>query len=475
LEPEENFRLNLAAMMKRQKSSLGIFTLSMISVAAVLSVRNYPSMAEEGWSMIFWYFIGSFFFLLPLALVSAELASAWPQEGGVYAWVKEAFGIKSGFMSIWAVFVENIPWYPTVLSFMAVTIAYIFNPDLANNHLFVGIVMLMLWWGLTLLNFLGPDLAARFSSSGTILGAIVPSFVLIALGIAWLIMGKPSQLPSFGAKEILPGSFNTGVLVYASSIILMFAGVEMSGYYANHVDHPQRKYPKAMFLATLLIFLLSVFGTLPIAMVVPAGKISLTGGVIQVMEDIFTSLGIRWVTPVMALFLVIGGIALLSTWMLGPLISMAPISRAGFLPPVFRKQNRHHSPVGPLLIQGVLATLLILAMMLIPNINTAYWILTSFTTLLLTIYYLPVFAAVIKLRYSQPDTPRPFRIWGGTAGVWILSGTGFLATAFAGFMALTKPDGVTMLTGTEYLLVMVSGTLIWMIPYLLFRWFRKSS
>jgi len=124
-------------------------TLSMISVAAVLSFRNYPGMAEEGWTMIFWYFIGTFLFLFPLALVAAELAAAWPQEGGVYAWVKEAFGLKTGFMSIWAVFIENIPWYPTVLSFMAVSIAYIFNPELANNHVFVGIVMLAIWWGLT--------------------------------------------------------------------------------------------------------------------------------------------------------------------------------------------------------------------------------------------------------------------------------------------------------------------------------------
>jgi len=452
-----------------------MFTLSMISVAAVLSVRNYPSMAEEGWSMILWYFIGSFFFLLPLALVAAELASAWPQEGGVYAWVKEAFGIKTGFMSIWAVFIENIPWYPTVLSFMAVTIAYIFNPAIANNHIFVGVVMLGLWWGLTLLNFLGPNLAARFSSLGTILGSIVPSVVLIALGITWLAMGKPSQLPAFEMKEILPAKFNLGVLVYASSILLMFAGVEMSGYYASHVDNPQRKYPKAMLLATLLIFLLSVFGTLPIAIVIPADKISLTGGVIQVMDTIFTSLGIQWVTPIMAVLLVLGGVALMSAWMLGPLTSMAPISRAGFLPPLFRKQNKHKSPVGPLLVQGVLSTLLILAMVFIPNINTAYWILTSFTTTLLTLYYLPVFAAVIKLRYTQPAKPRPFKIWGGTGGVWIISGIGFIATAFTGFIAFNKPDSITLFTSMEYLLVMMTGTFIWMVPYLIFRWIRRPG
>ncbi len=461
--------------MNKQKKSLGMFTLSMISVAAVLSVRNYPGMAEEGWSMILWFFIGSFFFLLPLALVAAELASAWPQEGGVYAWVKEAFGIKTGFMSIWAVFIENIPWYPTVLSFMAVTIAYIFNPDIANNHIFVGSVMLGIWWGLTLLNFLGPNLVARFSSIGTILGSIIPSVVLIALGITWLVMGKPTQLPPFEFQEIIPQKFNMGVLVYASSILLMFTGVEMSGYYASHVDNPQKKYPRAMLIATLIIFTLSVLGTLPIALVIPADKISLTSGVIQVMDTIFISLGMQWATPIMAVMLVFGGIALMSTWMMGPLTSMAPISRAGFLPPFFRKQNKHKSPVGPLLIQGVFSTLLILGMVLIPNINTAYWILTSFTTTLLTLYYLPVFAAVIKLRYTQPDTPRPFKIWGGKWGLWVIAGIGFMATAFAGFMALHKPDEITMFSDMSYLMIMIFGTISLMLPYLLFRWFRKPG
>ena len=461
--------------MNKQKKSLGMFTLSMISVAAVLSVRNYPGMAEEGWSMILWFFIGSFFFLLPLALVAAELASAWPQEGGVYAWVKEAFGIKTGFMSIWAVFIENIPWYPTVLSFMAVTIAYIFNPDIANNHIFVGSVMLGIWWGLTLLNFLGPNLVARFSSIGTILGSIIPSVVLIALGITWLVMGKPTQLPPFEFQEIIPQKFNMGVLVYASSILLMFTGVEMSGYYASHVDNPQKKYPRAMLIATLIIFTLSVLGTLPIALVIPADKISLTSGVIQVMDTIFISLGMQWATPIMAVMLVFGGIALMSTWMMGPLTSMAPISRAGFLPPFFRKQNKHKSPVGPLLIQGVFSTLLILGMVLIPNINTAYWILTSFTTTLLTLYYLPVFAAVIKLRYTQPDTPRPFKIWGGKWGLWVIAGIGFMATAFAGFMALHKPDEITMFSDMSYLMIMIFGTISLMLPYLLFMWFRKPG
>ncbi|MFH1159715.1 MAG: hypothetical protein V1733_02065 [bacterium] len=118
---------------------------------------------------------------------------------------------------------------------------------------------------------------------------------------------------------------------------------------------------------------------------------------------------------------------------------------------------------------------MILAMVLVPNINTAYWILTSFTTTLLCIYYLPVFAAIIKLWYSQPDTPRPFKVWGGKPGIWIIAGFGFIATVFSGFMAFNKPEGITLFSQLGYTLMILIGTFVWMLPYLIFRWIRKPA
>src|SRR3979411_203015 len=85
----------------RPKAELGIFYVAMVSTAAGFSVRNLPSMAVEGWSLIFWYVLGTLLFLVPLGLTAAELASTWPRDGGVYDWVAEAFGDRTGFMSVW--------------------------------------------------------------------------------------------------------------------------------------------------------------------------------------------------------------------------------------------------------------------------------------------------------------------------------------------------------------------------------------
>src|SRR5262245_28018788 len=165
--------------------TIGIFTLAMVSVAAVLSVRSYPSMAANGWSLIFWYLLGTVAFLVPCALVGAELATGWPKEGGVYAWVQEAFGPVAGGVAIWAVFAQNLVWYPTVMSFIAMTLAYVIDPALGTDPRYNLVVMLAVMWGATRFNFLGPDVSSRFSSVGSIAGTLAPALTALAASAAF--------------------------------------------------------------------------------------------------------------------------------------------------------------------------------------------------------------------------------------------------------------------------------------------------
>jgi len=96
-------------------------------------------------------------------------------------------------------------------------------------------------------------------------------------------------------------------------------------------------------------------------------------------------------------------------------------------------------------------------------------------TALLAFYYLPIFAAVIRLRYTQPDTVRPFRIPGGLAGVWIAGATGFAATAFAVLVALQRPSTVTFVSDGVYVGALIVLALIWMIPWAVFVTIRRAA
>jgi amino acid transporter len=447
----------------------------MVSTAAGFSVRNLPSMAVEGWSLIFWYVLGTLLFLLPLALTAAELASTWPKAGGVYAWVREAFGEPTGFMAVWSIVVQNLPWYPTVLAFVAVSLAYGFEPAWQNNHLFVACMMIGIYWGLTLACLAGPVAAAKLTSIGTVLGTIVPAAVLIGAGIAWIAAGKHVALPPFSVARLVP-SWDLGRLPFVSSLLLAFTGLEVSGYYALVVRDPQRNYPKAMALALAAIAGLSIFATLAIALTVPADKISLSGGVVQTFTVIFGAFGLGWIASVLAALTAIGAIALMCAWLVGPLLSLTEVARNGLLPPVFRALSARQVPAAVMLWQAVLITIISVAFALVPEVNQAYWILNATTTALLGFYYLPIFAAVIRLRYTQPGAPRPFRVPGGMPGIWLVGGVGLVATAFAVGISLQRPSDMKLaISGGGYVVAMIALALVWMAPWAVSLLVRKAS
>ena len=118
-----------------KRKSLTTGAMAFMTAAAVISLRGLPLMAAEEMTMFFYIAFATLLFLIPAALVSAELGSAFSgQEGGVYRWVGAAFGKKLGFTAIWLQWIQNVVWYPTVLAFAAAAIAYgIGKPELANN------------------------------------------------------------------------------------------------------------------------------------------------------------------------------------------------------------------------------------------------------------------------------------------------------------------------------------------------------
>ena len=110
------------------------------------------------------------FFLIPVAFISAELATGWPPKGpgGTYICVREALGERWGFVAIWMQWSENVIWFPTVLSFIGATIAYIFMPSLADNKLYMLTTILFIYWAGTFANSHGIKTWAWISTLGVI-------------------------------------------------------------------------------------------------------------------------------------------------------------------------------------------------------------------------------------------------------------------------------------------------------------------
>ena len=147
--------MELSTKPKSGKRVISIFILVMLNVSIMASLRNLPLVASYGFSALALFLIVGIFYLIPCALVSAELATGWPKSGGIYIWVREAFGDAWGFIAIWLQWIHNVAWYPAILSFVATTIAYVFQPSLAENKIFILTIVLTTFWGMTIINFFG--------------------------------------------------------------------------------------------------------------------------------------------------------------------------------------------------------------------------------------------------------------------------------------------------------------------------------
>ena len=454
---------------------LGIFALAMINVAAVLSIRNFPSMAMFGWQCIGWYIIGTVLFLIPLSLAGAELATMLSDKGGgVYAWCKEAFGEKGGFIAIFCEWSNNLVWFPTVLAFIASTLAFALSPALGSNSIYLFSVMMIAFWGTTAIAYFGENVSSKFQNYGVILGSIIPSILIIGLGVWWALSGATIVLPPFSLSQIVP-TLDLSTLPFFATVILLFAGMEMAGFHALETRNPSTDYPKAMAISAVIIFACTVLATLAIAFVIPANELSLAAGVMQAIQYFFNAAGIPGAVAPMAVLITIGGVVSLAAWLIGPAKGLGVVAEEGNLPPIFNRTNKYGSPVMVLFIQALIGTFVSLLYVFLPSVNQAYWILSAMTVELLCIVYLLVFASLIKLRYSKPDTPRPFKIPGGIPGIWLIGGMGAFGVIFAFIVGLMPTGAFTAKETLFYVIGVLLGTFLLAVPPLIFLKLKKPS
>jgi putative glutamate/gamma-aminobutyrate antiporter len=452
---------------------LSIFTLAMINVAAIGSVKNWPFTAELGFSSLFYFILAALLFFFPVSLVSAELATGWPRRGGVYLWVKEAFGPKWGFLAVWLQWINNAAWYPTILSFAAATVAYIFNPTLAANTTYTIVVVLVIFWGATIANWFGMKTSGWVSNMGAICGTLIPGTLIILLGAYWLIEGSPLQI-SFSLDSFFP-QLNFSSMALFTGVLLAFGGMEMSAVHALDVRNPQRNYPRAILLSGLLILGLSILGVLSIAIVVPNTEISLTAGTMQAFTVFLSKYRLNALIPAIALLMAVGLFGSVSTWIIGPAKGLLAAGLEGNLPPAFHKTNRNGVPIGLLLFQGGLATILTLMFILMPTVSSGFWILTVLVAQLYLIMYVLMLAAGLKLRYSKPDVPRAYKVPGGKKTMWLVCVCGIAASLFALIIGYFPPEQIEVGSKTFFTGFLIGGTALgFLAPFLILR-FKKPT
>lgn len=463
-------------MRNWSSEKISVFALVMLITGAIDSARNLPTTALFGSSLIFFFILSTIMFLIPIALVAAELSAAWSEdEGGIYSWVRHAFGPYCAFFTVWLQWINTIVWYPTIISFIAGTLAYLINPELAQEKWYILSIILTVFWSLTLLGLSGLRSSARFAGICAILGMLLPIGILIGFAILWVVSGKPMAI-QLGWEHIIPRWDKSQSWVSLTAIITSFLGMELAAVHVRNIDQPQRNFPRAVFFSVFLIVVTMVLGSLAIAIVLPKEQIGLVQGILQAFSYFFTYYDIDFLMPVLVLTLLLGSLGSMINWIISPAKGLLMAANHGILPKWLHKLNRHGVASRILLAQAILVTLICSIFLLPKSINQIYWLFTALSTELYVLMYVMMFFAAMWLKIKHKHRKRPFSIPGGKTGfflVCILGLTGCIVSLIVGFFP--PQEALEMKDALQFRIVFSSGIVIMLLPALFLIGYKKHK
>ena len=457
---------------------LTMMAMAIMIVTTIVSMRGLASQAEFGLTSIFYYVFAALVFLVPYALVCAELASTYTRSGGVFRWVSEAFGTRTGWLSMYLDWQMVVIWFPAVLMFGAVSLAYVFWPEafdarLAGNRIYTLLIVLGVYWICTFNTFRGMKYANKLSTLGGLCGTIIPAAVLIVMGVVYLLLGKTIYLPL--DKPFWPDFEQFGTIVLAASIFLFYAGMEIQAVHVPGMKNPSRDFPKSVLVAVLIILAIFVAGTLAIGMVIPESKINLLQSLLVAYNDLWASIGAPWLGNVMAVLITFGVLGQVSAVIAGPSTGLLAVGKAGYLPKSLQHTNKNGVQTTILYIQAAIVTILSLVLVLLPSVESAYQILSQMTTIIYLIMVVIIYVAFIRLRHTAPNKHRGFRVPGGRLGMWIVAGIGILGAVVAGILSFVPPTQIKTGSPVVYVGILTLGVAVFIaLPLIIYARRKKT-
>lgn len=462
----------------KKAATLTMGAMAILIVTNIVSMRGLASQAEYGYTSIFYYIFAAVVFLVPYALVCAELASTYTKSGGLFRWCAEAFGPKAGWAAMYYEWQMVVIWFPAVLMFSAVSLAYMFWPQsfdakLSANVLYTLAVVLAVYWICTFNTFRGQKYANALSTFGGLCGTIIPAIILIVLGIIYVCLGKPIMIDSH--QSFFPDFSQFGNIVLAASIFLFYAGMEMQAVHVPSMNNPSKSFPKAVLLSVVIILLVFIGGTLAIGFVIPAKDINLLQSLLVAYYDLWESIHLPWMGNVMAVLITLGVLAQVSVVISAPSTGILAVGKAGYLPRKLQRTNKNGIQVPILWVQGIFVTVLSLALIVLPNVESAYQVLSQMSTIIYLVMVLIIYGAFIRLRRTEPNEKRGFKVPGGAFGKWLVAGIGILGAIVAMVLSFVPPTQIATGSPVVYIAILVVGSAVFLIFPLIVYAKRKPS
>lgn len=410
----------------RFEKILGRADLLLFSVSAILTIDSLASSASVGVTWFTWWTIAIVLFFVPYGLMTAELGAAWPGEGGLYIWVREAMGPKWGSLAAWFYWINVAYWIPSVYMVFAGTLHTIFLKAFLAPNLQSGVGAVWLQAGIAaLVTWLTVGIGVahlRVAKWIPNTGAIVKVAIFLSLGTLGLIALAKGKRPAndFSLASFIP---NKDAVPFLPVLVYNVLGFELMSAAGDEMRAPQRDVPRVILLSGFLITLLYILGVLGILIAVPVADLQRQTGT----WDALYALGTLWgsVGRGFVFFLGIGFlyacVTNIVTWSMGANRVAAAAAQRGALPVVLgRTHPRFHTPYMAFILMGVISTLLLIGNAIFAaDASNAFWLIFKLSGLCCLISYLLVFPAFLFLRKRRPDHQRPYTMPGGMVGAWL--------------------------------------------------------
>lgn len=401
-------RIETKIVTCEKRGGLSQFDMLASLITAIFFVDTIASVATMGFAAITWTIVVAIIFFFPGSLTVAELGAAYPDNGGFYAWIKRAFGDLWGARISWIYWSCNAIWISSVATLFVNVFAQIFYFDLSKPVRIV--INICIIWVMVFVASRPMKQSQKVTNFAAISKFILGSFLVLAAVIHLIkgngmanLLSRSSFKPTFGAA-----------IIFIPALIYNFLGFEVSCSVAAEVENPGRDVPKAAMKNCILVSVLYIVTVFSMLVVLPVENISIIKGLVDVYRIGFGDgalatmltygLGIIFVTV-----LFVQGMM----WILAVCRVSRETALNGELPKVFAKQHKNGSPIGSLVIAGVVATTMTIASSFLSgSAEMIFWAIFSCTSFLLLIPYLINFEAYIKLKKTDKTTPRPYKFPG---------------------------------------------------------------
>ena len=423
------------------RKTMGFWDVLLFNIAAVLGPRWIAAAGHNGTSSISLWVLAALLFFVPGALVINELSSRFPEEGGIYAWARDAFGPFHGFIAGWTYWIYTVFYFPGLLLASASMSAYVLGERgaaLAQDRSYLLWCSMALLMISVLLNIIGLNIGKWLQNAGGV-GTYAP--LLILVGVAAVIVFRHGSVTHFTVANMMP-TWNWDTINFWSQIAFAFTGLELVSCMAEEVRNPRRTLPRAVFGAGALIALMYIAGTFAVLALVPAADLDPQSGVFHAITVGTVALRIGFLGVVAAMLVTAGNAGGVGSTVAGVARVPFQVGIDRYLPAAFGKIHpKWKTPYISILVQAVLSGAILLVSQISETTRGAYQGLIDVAIILYFLPFLYMFAAVIKLasRKDRAENPHAVLIPGGKTGVWICGGLGFAVVLLGIFVSLVPP------------------------------------